>query len=78
MAGEDVAGFAGRDHEPGFAGILEIVKAAKPAADRAGERQVRRSAGAAAAIEGVEPAARGEAEIAQAVKQRNMGIDLVA
>ena len=78
MAGEDVAGFAGRDHEPGFAGILEIVKSAKPAADRAGEREVRRSARAAAAIEGVEPAARGEAEIAQAVKQRNMGIDLMA
>src|SRR5579872_6991681 len=77
MARKNMAGLAGRDHEAGLLRVRKIVEATKTAAYGAGERHVGRRVGTAAAVERVEAAARRNAEVAQPVQERDMGIDLV-
>src|ERR1700733_12520283 len=77
VARKDMARFAGRDHEARFVRVRQIIKTAKTAPLGAGEWQIRENLEAAAPIEGVEAAARGNAEVAQPVKERDMAVDLV-
>ena len=77
MARKDMARFAGRDHEAGFVRVRQIIKSAKTATMGSGEWQIRDNLGAAAPIERVEAAARGNAKVAQPVKERDMAVDLM-
>ena len=74
---EDVAGFAGGDDEARFVGIGEIVDRAIAAAVGARVRLVGGRVEAAAAVERVEAAARGHAQVADPVEQRDVAVDLV-
>src|ERR1700733_3297736 len=77
VARKDMARFAGCDHEARFVRVCQIIKTAKTAPLGAGEWQIRENFEAAAPIEGVEAAARGNAEVAQTVKERDMAVDLM-
>src|ERR1700722_466967 len=67
--------FTGCDHEAGLVRVRQIIKTAKTAPVSSGEWQIWDNFGATTPIERVVASTRGNAEVAQPVKERNMAVD---
>src|SRR5262249_26209382 len=72
---KNVPGLAGCNHEAGFRRVGQVVEAAKAAPAEACEGLLGGGVEPATAVEGVETAAGGDAQIREPVEQRNLAED---